>query len=97
MERPNLYDLKQMCGKRVTAEAEEWAHEQKAEWPYGLYSPNDFTTMFEKGYLHGYVQGYTEAVRDFGIYRDGVQRIGCLETPIKEVLAQKFPPIKEGA
>lgn len=37
-----------------------------------------------------YEEGYTEAVKDFGIWKDGVQRIGCLETPIKEVLARKF-------
>jgi hypothetical protein len=38
-----------------------------------------------------YREGYCDAVRDFGIWKDGVQRIGCLETPIKEVLARRFP------
>jgi hypothetical protein len=38
----------------------------------------------------GYRAGYTEAVHDFGIWKNGVQTIGCLYTPIKEVLAKKF-------
>jgi hypothetical protein len=38
----------------------------------------------------GYRAGYTEALKDFGIWKNGVQHIGCLETPIKEVLAKKF-------
>jgi len=37
-----------------------------------------------------YKQGYSDAVHDFGIWKDGVQRIGCLETPIKKVLDRKF-------
>lgn len=30
-------------------------------------------------------RGYYQAIDDFGIWGQGVQRIGCLETPIKEV------------
>jgi hypothetical protein len=36
-------------------------------------------------------EGYSTAVHDFGIWKDGVQRIGYLETPIKEVLSKRFP------
>lgn len=32
--------------------------------------------------------GYIQAIKDFGIWKDGVQRIGCLETPIKEIIAR---------
>ena len=38
-----------------------------------------------------YKEGYSDALHDFGIWGNGVQRIGCLETPIKEILKSKFP------
>lgn len=44
------------------------------------------TTKSNKAFF----EGYREAVTDFGIYRDGVQVIGCLETPIKEVINRKY-------
>ena len=31
------------------------------------------------------LDGYMDAVRDFGIWKDGIQTIGCRETPIKEI------------
>ena len=39
---------------------------------------------------HTYLKGYWEALNDFGIWKDGVQRIGCLENPIKEVMKVKL-------
>ena len=36
----------------------------------------------------GWVDGYIQAIKDYGIWKDGVQRIGCLETPIKEIIAK---------
>ena len=38
-----------------------------------------------------YRVGYCDALRDHGIWNNGVQRIGCLETPIKEIMAKRFP------
>lgn len=40
--------------------------------------------------LQFFLRGYETAVRDFGIYKDGVQKIGCLETPIKEVIERLY-------
>lgn len=36
--------------------------------------------------IHSEMLGYWWALCDFGIWKDGVQRIGCLETPIKEAM-----------
>jgi hypothetical protein len=36
-----------------------------------------------------YLAGYWEALSDFGIWSDGVQYIGCLQTPIKEAFLRK--------
>lgn len=33
-----------------------------------------------------WVRGYAQAIRDYGIWSNGTQHIGCLETPIKEVI-----------
>lgn len=32
-----------------------------------------------------YVKGFIAALECYGIWRDGVQVIGCMETPVKEV------------
>lgn len=37
-----------------------------------------------------FFNGYAQAVTDFGIWRDGIQTIGCLETPIDEIIVQKY-------
>lgn len=47
-------------------------------------------TCFKRGEVAGYMKGYVEALSDYGIWKDGVQRIGCLETPIKEIIKRKF-------
>ena len=33
-----------------------------------------------------YDEGYTQALLDFGIWKDGTQVIGCLETSVKEIV-----------
>lgn len=33
-----------------------------------------------------YLRGYWAALNDYGIWKDGSQTIGCLETPIREAL-----------
>lgn len=43
-----------------------------------------------------YRDGYVEALNDFGIWKNGVQHIGCLERPIKEIIAEKFPELESG-
>lgn len=35
-----------------------------------------------------YRSGFRDALRLFGIYRNGTQVIGCLEHPIKEIIAK---------
>lgn len=35
-----------------------------------------------------YRAGFRDALRLFGIYRNGTQVIGCLEHPIKEIIAK---------
>ena len=39
---------------------------------------------------HAYLRGYYQAINDFGIWRNGTQYIGALETPIKEAMLQKL-------
>lgn len=61
-EREILYDLREMVrslvgGQEVLARALLWAGKQSQDWPYGTYSPNDFPTMYEAGYLRGYLAG----------------------------------------
>lgn len=34
--------------------------------------------------------GYCDALRDYGIWNNGVQTIGCLCTPIKEIIERKM-------
>lgn len=35
-----------------------------------------------------WARGYVQCLRDYGIYRNGTQVIGCLEKPIKEVIKE---------
>jgi len=35
-----------------------------------------------------YNKGYKQALSEYAIWKDGVQVIGCLETPIKEIFAK---------
>lgn len=35
-----------------------------------------------------WAMGYAQCLRDYGIYKDGVQKIGCLEKPIKPIIEQ---------
>jgi hypothetical protein len=61
-ERETLYDLREMVrslvgGKEIVAKANDWARKQASSWPYGTYSPNDLDTMYEAGYLRGYLAG----------------------------------------
>lgn len=37
-----------------------------------------------------FMSGYWRALQDYGIWKDGVQTIGCLETPIKECLLKEL-------
>lgn len=41
----------------------------------------EFDTMPE---AEAFVNGFNHALDTFGIWKDGVQRIGCLEQPIRE-------------
>ncbi len=49
-----------------------------------------FLDCLKKIKLQMFLRGYETAVRDFGIYKDGVQKIGCLETPIKEIIERLY-------
>ena len=31
-------------------------------------------------------KGYIQAIKDYGIWKNGTQTIGCMETPVKEVI-----------
>lgn len=44
-------------------------------------------SVFERRW---YLKGYIDATSDFGIWGFGMQHIGCLETPIKEVQKRKW-------
>lgn len=49
-----------------------------------------FKKIYEDSQAENYKRGYVDALNDYGIWKDGVQRIGCMETPIKDVIAAKF-------
>ena len=34
-----------------------------------------------------YDEGYIQAISDYGIWKDGTQVIGCMETPVREVVS----------
>ena len=34
-----------------------------------------------------YDEGYIQAISDYGIWKDGIQVIGCMETPVREVVS----------
>lgn len=48
------------------------------------YSPKDF----EKEYEMGYRQGYIDAISNYAVWRDGVQYVGILQTPLKEMIEE---------
>lgn len=39
---------------------------------------------------HSYLRGYWKALSDFGIWKDGKQYIGCMETEINEAMQNKL-------
>lgn len=41
-----------------------------------------------------YLKGYWEALCDYGIWKDGTRRIGCMENRIQEVMTKKLEPYK---
>lgn len=55
-EWKNLFELRQGLSLDVKLAAEKYAYSKAREWPYGTYSPNDLTTMYEHGYLTGYIE-----------------------------------------
>ena len=34
-----------------------------------------------------YDAGYIQAISDYGVWKDGTQVIGCMETPVREVVS----------
>lgn len=48
----------------------------------------------KKLFVAEYLLGYWEALQDFGIWRTGVQHIGCTETPIREAMLKKAARLK---
>ena len=61
MEEPNLFSLRELVPGHVLREAALWARDQADGWPHGTYSPNDLVTMFEKGYLKGWLSAQSNA------------------------------------
>ncbi len=35
----------------------------------------------------GFIEGQIQGIRDYAIWKNGEQKVGCLEKPLKEVLA----------
>jgi hypothetical protein len=82
----NLYDLRKKVPVAVSQTAQAFAREQADKWSYGIYSSNDFTIMFEKGYLEGYLDSLknvqefrTEQIIDKRVLRDNADIINLLE------------------
>lgn len=63
---------------RIALDPSVFAHLLK----YAKACPRYATDRFE--------EGYWRALDDFGIWRDGVQKIGAMERPIREVFREKF-------
>lgn len=55
----------------------------------GINAPTGIPKDLEREKKLSYFEGYEAAVRDFGIWKDGVARIGMFETPIREVIERK--------
>jgi hypothetical protein len=49
------------------------------------------TATCEASYAQGFIDGFRETVLAYGIWRNGTQVIGCLETPIAEEMYKQFP------
>lgn len=47
---------------------------------------NNIIVTNERALKLAELRGYIRAVRDFGIWKNGVQTIGCLDTPVKTVV-----------
>ena len=58
--------------------------------------PDNTTFEGTKEQCQAYAAGFTAALRCFGIYKDGVQRIGCMENPIKGYIEDINRQLKEG-
>lgn len=56
-DEPNLHELRKRVPENIAKDAASWAIIEAHTWIYGTYHPNDLTTMFEKGYLAGYLKG----------------------------------------
>lgn len=74
-ENANLFELRQMVlnivgGKSIVAYAEAWAKERAATWPWGTYSPNDLTTMYECGFYRGYLKGAADMTDKLEAFND---------------------------
>ena len=51
-----------------------------------LLDGNELLSFCRPSYNHGFDAGFKYALEQFGIWKDGVRRIGCLETPVGEIL-----------
>lgn len=56
-KKPNLAALMDQVPMIIKGESYEWALEESKIWPHGMYSHYDFTCMYQKGYLAGYLAG----------------------------------------
>jgi len=57
---------------------------------YSTESIIQVAARLRKGYSdeHKVAAGYIRALEDFGIWKDGVQTIGCLNNSVKEIVAE---------
>lgn len=58
---PNLFELRHRVRSEIATAADAYAREKAGHWSYGVYSPNDFPTMYEHGYLSGFLAAQSEA------------------------------------
>jgi len=55
----------------------------KADFNYWL---NTVASSDKPDPEESYKAGYKQALDHYGIWKDGIQVIGCLETPVKEII-----------
>lgn len=58
----------------------------KGPFPTG---PVPHPCNLQNGYAVPYLRGYCDALLDFGIWKNGTQTIGCLETPVHIVMERQ--------
>lgn len=62
-----------------------------SEWRDGTSENERLEMEPEEIFRAGFLAGFQETLIAYGIWKDGVQTIGCREVPVSEELRKQFP------